>query len=189
MSQTKLKSSTNAIASLKADHQKVKDLFDQFEKADDRATKTTIVSEALEELSIHATLEEEIFYPAVRQEIDDEDGVMNEADEEHHVAKVLIAELEDMDGSESHYDAKFTVLAENVRHHIKEEEEDMLPRAQKTEIDFDALGEKMRGRKEELMSEGVPGTDEADMVAKSEGHGDSPAEAAKQTASPAKKRA
>jgi hypothetical protein len=154
MSKTKSKSSTNAITSLKADHQKVKGLFDEFEKANDRATKMTIVSEALEELSIHATLEEEIFYPAVRQEIDDEDGVMNEADEEHHVAKILIAELEE-----------------------------------KTEIDFDALGEEMLGRKDQLMSESVPVTDEADMVANSKGHGDSPAEASTQTATPTKKRA
>lgn len=181
MSKTRSKSRTNAITSLKADHQKVKGLFDEFEKTNDRATKRTIVSEALEELSLHATLEEELFYPAVREQIDDEDGLMNEADEEHHVAKILIAELEEMDGTESHYDAKFTVLAENVRHHIKEEEEDMLPKAQKTEIDFDALGEEMRGRKEELLSEGVPVTDEADMVANNEGHGDSPAEAARVT--------
>ena len=142
MSKTKTKSSTNAITSLKADHQNVKGLFDEFEKTAERATKITIVSEALEELSLHATLEEELFYPAVREEIDDDDGLMNEADEEHHVAKILIAELDEMDGTESHYDAKFTVLAENVRHHIKEEEENMLPKAQKTEIDFDALGAK-----------------------------------------------
>jgi hypothetical protein len=142
MSKTKTKSSTNAVTNLKADHQNVKGLFDEFEKTAERATKITIVSEALEELSLHATLEEELFYPAVREEIDDDDGLMNEADEEHHVAKILIAELDEMDGTESHYDAKFTVLAENVRHHIKEEEENMLPKAQKTEIDFDALGAK-----------------------------------------------
>lgn len=176
MSKTKSQNHTNAITSLKADHQKVKGLFDEFEKTNDRATKMTIVSEALEELSIHATLEEKLFYPAVRPDI--EDVVMNEADEEHHVAKILIAELEEMDGTESHYDAKFTVLTENVRHHIKEEET-MLPDAQKTETDFDALGEDMRALKEELLGEGVPVTDEADMVAKSEGHGDSPAEAAR----------
>jgi hypothetical protein len=188
MSKTKTKSSTNAITSLKADHQNVKGLFDEFEKTADRATKITIVSEALEGLGLHATLEEEIFYPAVRQQIDDEDEVMNAADEEHHVAKILIAELDEMDGTESHYDAKFTVLAENVRHHIKEEEENLLPKAQKMEIDFDALGAKMLSRKEELLSEGVPVTDEADMVANSDGHGDSSAQASEQTATPAKRR-
>jgi len=170
----------SAIAMLKADHKKVKQLFDQFEEAKDRRTKKKIVQSALEELSVHATLEEEIFYPSVREEIDDED-VMNEADEEHHVAKVLIAELEQMDGSESHYDAKFTVLAENVRHHIKEEEGEMLPKAQETDIDFDVLGEKMFRHKNRLMSDGVSGTAEAAMVSKSRGRGDSPAAAAKRT--------
>jgi len=183
MSESKLQRSPNAIAGLKADHQNVKTLFDDFENTDDRAMKTTIVNEALEELSLHATLEEELFYPAVRQSIQDEHGVMNEADEEHHVAKILIAELEEMDGSDSHYDAKFTVLAENVRHHIKEEEEDMFPKAQTTNIDFEALGEEMRGRKEELLSQGMAATDEADMVAKSKGQGDSPAKAARATSS------
>ena len=79
-----------------------------------------IVREALTELKVHAAIEEEIFYPAVRKPVGKE--IMNEADEEHHVAKLLIAELDVMDGSESHFDAKFHVLAENVRHHIKEEE-------------------------------------------------------------------
>ena len=186
MSKTQSKTSTNAIASLKADHEKVKALFVQFEKTKDGDKKLTIVGEALEELSIHAILEEELFYPAVREELDDEE-VMNEADEEHHVAKILIAELAEMDGSESHYEAKFAVLAENVRHHIKEEEQEMLPKAQKTEIDFDTLGEEMHARKEELLSEGVPETDEADMVADSEGEGDSPAKAAKHTTASTKK--
>ena len=104
---------------------------------------------------------------------------MEEADEEHHVAKVLIAELEAMDGTESHYDAKFMVLAENVRHHIKEEEKEMLPKAQKAHLDLDALGEEMFSRKEELQGDGLPVTAEADMVAKSQGQGDSPAKASK----------
>ncbi len=179
--------SMNAIASLKEDHKKVKDLFDQFEDAKDRRTKNKIVRTTLKELSIHATLEEEIFYPAVRKEINDNEGIMNEADEEHHVAKVLIAELEDMDGTESHYDAKFTVLAENVRHHIKEEESEMLPKAKATDIDLDALGDKMLQRKEALTRGGVAVPAEAKMVAKSNGDGDSPANAAERTVKPAKK--
>ena len=181
------KKSNNAIAGLKADHKKVKGLFDQFEDAKDRRTKKKIVAAALDELSVHATLEEEIFYPAVRKEIDDKEGMMNEADEEHHVAKVLIAELEEMDGSESHYDAKFTVLAENVRHHIKEEEGEMLPKAGATDLDFDALGEKMLRRKGALMRGSLPVPAEAKMVAKSKGRGDSPAKAAKRTIKAIKK--
>jgi hypothetical protein len=179
MPATKRKSASDPITSLKSDHKRVKALFDQFEKAKDRRTKKRIVTEALEELSIHATLEEELFYPAVRDAIKDTEGIMEEADEEHHVAKVLIAELEAMDGTESHYDAKFLVLAENVRHHIKEEEKEMLPKAQKAHLDLDALGEEMFSRKEELQRDGLPVTAEADMVAKSQGQGDSPAKASK----------
>src|SRR5688572_12675346 len=112
--------SNPAVALLKEDHVKVKGLFDAFEAAKSKAAKKKIVREALTELKVHAAIEEELFYPAVRKKIGKE--IMNEADEEHHVAKLLIAELDVMDGSESHFDAKFVVLAENVRHHIKEEE-------------------------------------------------------------------
>ena len=102
---------------------------------------------------------------------------MNEADEEHHVAKVLIAELEEMDGHEDHYDAKFTVLAENVRHHIKEEENEVFPKANDAAIDFEALNLKMVDRKEKLLANGVPKVAEAVMVGSMHGKGDSPAQA------------
>jgi hypothetical protein len=121
-----------------------------------------------------------LFYPAVRQEIDDTDGLMDEADEEHHVAKVLIAELEAMTGEEDHWEAKFTVLAENVRHHIKEEEGDMFSEAKKTEIDFAVLGNRMAELKEKLLKDGVPPDAEAKMIAKSGLRGDSPAKKAQQ---------
>src|SRR5437879_3625683 len=113
---------TNAVELLKADHEKVKELFDQFENTEDRATRKKIVEQACQELKVHSAIEEEIFYPAVRQAIEDQE-IMNEADEEHHEAKILVAELESMEGSESHFGAKFLVLAENVRHHIEEEED------------------------------------------------------------------
>ena len=88
------------------------------------------------ELKIHAMIEEEIFYPAVRRQLSED--VMNEADEEHHVARVLIAEL-DRDGrGNDHREAKFTVLAESVRHHIREEEGEMLPKAKSLDLDFEA---------------------------------------------------
>ena len=179
MTSTNPTTSADAIASLKADHKKVKELFETFEGTQDRQTKKAVVTQALEELGIHATLEEELFYPALRGAINDTAGILEEADEEHHVAKVLMAELEGMNGSESHYDAKFTVLAENVRHHIKEEEGELLPMAMKTHLDFVALGEQMLQRKAVLKREGVPVTAEAEMVAKSQGQGDSPARAAK----------
>jgi hypothetical protein len=166
-----------AAAMLKQDHTKVKALFDEFEKAKTRAARKKIVRQALQELEVHAAIEEELFYPAVRKTV--EKDVMNEADEEHHVAKLLIAELNTMDGSESHFDAKFIVLAENVRHHIQEEENEMLPVAQKAKLDFNALAEKMAKRKEHLLKHGVPEVGEVQMVKASRGKGDSPAKAAK----------
>lgn len=154
----------NAIALLKADHRKVKDLFKQFEESGSQAAKAKIAQEAIKELKIHTVIEEEIFYPAVRQAIQDEDDIMNEAQEEHHVAKMLIAELERIGHQNEHFEAKFTVLAENVRHHIKEEEEEMLPEAKKTDIDFDALGEQMMERKQRLQTEGIPETEEEELI-------------------------
>src|ERR1700738_748687 len=109
--------SKDAISILKADHERVKKLFDEFQDAKSRPRKKKIVTEALTELKVHAAVEEDLFYPSVRRKL--EKPMMNEADEEHHVAKVLIAELDSMSGSEDHYDAKFKVLSENVRHHIK----------------------------------------------------------------------
>jgi hypothetical protein len=173
--------STNpAIALLKDDHDRVKGLFDRFEEARGRAAKVKIVREALTELKIHAALEEELFYASVRKAVGKE--VMNEADEEHHVAKLLIAELDRMDGSETHFDAKFTVLAENVRHHIKEEEGEMLPKAEDAKVDFEALAQKMLRRKERLLANGVPPAGEEIMVKAARGKGDSSAQAAKREA-------
>jgi hypothetical protein len=157
--------STDAIALLKQDHKKVKDLFDQFEDEEDAEKKKEIAEEAIQELKIHAAIEEEIFYPAVREEIEDDEHIMEEAQEEHHVAKVLIAELDQLKEVDETYEAKFIVLAENVRHHIKEEEGEMLPEAKKTDIDMDALGAQMMERKEALLRDGVPTTQEEEMVA------------------------
>jgi hypothetical protein len=173
----------DAIAMLKRDHDNVKALFDQFEKAERKAEKQKIVKQALEELRIHSTLEEEIFYPAVREQL--KNGIMNEADEEHHVAKVLIAELDTIGSDNDHFDAKFTVLSESVRHHIKEEEDEMLPKARDLKIDFQALGEKMERRKAELKAKGLSPTAEDAMIRKTHGRADSPARAAHRKKSPA----
>jgi hypothetical protein len=165
----------HAIAIIKKDHETVKGLFDEFEKAETPAAKEKIIDQALTELKIHAVLEEEIFYPTVRSHVGNK--VMNEADEEHHVAKVLIAEL-DRGTNNDHRDAKFTVLAESVRHHIKEEENEMLPKAKELNIDFEALGGRMLERKKVLLKDGIPSDAEHAMVAKASGKGDSPATAA-----------
>jgi len=166
----------HAIAILKKDHSTVKDLFDEFAEAETTAAKEKILEQAVTALKIHAVLEEEIFYPAVRAHVGKE--VMNEADEEHHVAKVLIAEL-DTNRAGDHREAKFTVLAESVRHHIREEESHMLPKAKDLDMDFEALGERMLARKKELMTKGIPSDAEHAMVAKMGGKADSPARAAR----------
>jgi hypothetical protein len=165
----------HAIAILKKDHDTVKGLFDEFEKAEKTTAKEKIIDEAVAALKIHAVIEEEIFYPTVRTHVGSK--VMNEADEEHHVAKVLIAEL-DRGVNNDHRDAKFTVLAESVRHHITEEENEMLPKAKELDIDFEALGQRMLDRKKQLQKDGIPSDAEHAMVAKSNGRGDSPAKAA-----------
>ena len=172
----------HAIAILKKDHDTVKGLFDEFEKAKSPAAKDKIIHQAVTELKIHALLEEEIFYPTVRAHVGSE--LMNEADEEHHVAKVLIAEL-DRDGRKNdHYEAKFTVLSESILHHIKEEENEMLPKAKELDIDFEALGQKMLDRKKDLQKNGIPMDAEHAIVAKVKGKGDSPAVAAKRRKAP-----
>jgi hypothetical protein len=165
----------HAIAILKKDHDTVKGLFDDFEKAEKAAGKEKIIDQAVAALKIHAVIEEEIFYPTVRAHVGSK--VMNEADEEHHVARVLIAEL-DRGASNDHREAKFTVLAESVRHHITEEENEMLPKAKELDIDFEALGQRMLDRKKQLQKDGIPSDAEHAMVAKANGKGDSPAKAA-----------
>jgi hypothetical protein len=146
--------SHNALTLLKDDHELVKDLFERFEDSEDASEKKQLAEQAIAELKIHAEMEEELFYPALRKA--GADGVIEEADEEHHVAKLLIAELEMMSGDEENWDAKFTVLAESVRHHIKEEESEVFKKAKKSDMDLDALGRAMYERKQELKSAGVP---------------------------------
>jgi len=171
----------HAIAILLKDHDNVKQLFDTFEKAKSTAEKEKIIAAALSELKIHAVVEEEIFYPAVRQHVGKD--LMNEADEEHHVARVLIAEL-DRDGrANDHRDAKFKVLSESVRHHIKDEEGEVLPKAKELQIDFEALGQRILERKASLKKDGIPPDAEHAMVAAARGGGDTPAATARRTSS------
>jgi len=145
----------DAIEMLKADHAKVEKAFKEFEKMDRSDTETCreAVRSVCEDLKVHTTLEEEIFYPAVREAIEDED-LLNEAAVEHETAKMLIEQLENMEPDDPNYFATFTVLGEYVMHHVKEEEGEMFPQAKKAkELDLEELGERMRARKEELTSE------------------------------------
>ncbi len=136
---------------LRKDHKKVKGLFEEFEQAGDATAKQRIVETVLTELGVHSKLEEELIYPAIRAEIDNDD-LMDEALEEHHVVHGLLVELKKMKPSDERYDAKFTVLAESVRHHIKEEESEMFPKAEDCEIDWDALCSQVVKRKEQLVA-------------------------------------
>jgi hemerythrin-like domain-containing protein len=140
----------------KDDHQKVKGLFRQFESAGERAysKKGEIAGQIFHELDVHAAIEEEIFYPAVQAKADKEGKeVVSEAEEEHHVVHMLLNELKAMDPRDDHFEAKMTVLIENVEHHIQEEEKEMLHDAKKTlGSDLDRLGDQMAQRKQQLMA-------------------------------------
>jgi len=145
----------DAIALLTEDHRKVQALFKQFESLKEsegkRDDKAALVQQICTELTLHALVEEEIFYPAVRKAIDDDD-LMDEADVEHTSAKALIIELMTGRPGDDHYDAKVTVLGEYINHHVKEEEGEMFPKARK-EVDTAALGKKLAARKAQLMEE------------------------------------
>jgi len=144
---------SNAIELLREDHRRVKDLFDHFE-ATESGDKKQIVDTTLRELAVHTAIEEEIFYPAARRALENIDGdqsdTIDEAWEEHHVVKLLAAELKKMRASDDRYDAKFTVLAEAVKHHIEEEEGELFPKLE-GHIENEELGEKIMTRKQSLL--------------------------------------
>jgi selenocysteine-specific translation elongation factor len=143
----------DALDLLKADHEKVKTMFREFDtlkgKDDEDRRKTELVDEICYELTLHAMLEEEIFYPALRGSIDD-DELLDEADIEHAGARELIGQLEVMAPGDDHYDATVTVLGEEVEHHIEKEESELFEAARNAGIDLDDLGEQLAARKEEL---------------------------------------
>ena len=134
---------------LKADHRHVQDLFTKFEDADKRA-RASIADETLTALEVHAALEEELVYPAVAEVIDDEE-LINEPKEEHHVAKVLIKELRKMDAEDEGFSTKFKVLGELVSHHIEEEEGEMFPQAQEGGFEPESISDEVSKRKAKLM--------------------------------------
>jgi hemerythrin superfamily protein len=143
----------DAIAILKEDHKRVDALFQRFDKLKENGeAKLALVHQICKELTIHAQVEEEIFYPPVRDAIDDDD-LMDEADVEHASAKALIAELMQMEPGDDHYDAKVTVLGEYVRHHVKEEQQEMFKKVRSAKVDLKALGASIAARKEELAHE------------------------------------
>jgi hypothetical protein len=156
------RTSNDAIALLKADHRKVEKLFAQFQKAKAASRKKELASQICLELTVHAKIEEDVFYPGCRKGGVDED-MMNEANVEHDGAKVLVAEIEAGSPDDQYYDAKVKVLSEMIKHHVKEEEKkqgNMFAKARKAGIDTKALGKLMAEEKKTLVakykSEGLP---------------------------------
>ncbi|QDZ06886.1 hemerythrin domain-containing protein [Sphingomonas panacisoli] len=144
----------DAIALLKADHRSVEALFEKFEGAKGNGAKEKIARQICLELTVHAQIEEEIFYPACEGSVEEDD--LKEAYVEHDGAKVLIAEIEAGNPDDDYYDAKVKVLSEEIEHHVKEEEarmEGIFAQARKAGLDMDALGEQLAARKAELMAD------------------------------------
>ena len=151
----------DAIALLKADHRAVEELFEKFEKATGYERKRTLAEEICLELSVHAQIEEEIFYPACEGKVDDD--LLKESYVEHDGAKVLIAEISKGSPDDEFYDAKVKVLQEEIEHHVEEEEkrlEGLFAQARKAELDMDALGQELAARKSQLTEQfkatGIP---------------------------------
>lgn len=136
---------------LRADHKKVSALFAEFEKTRSAKRKKLIVSQICTELTVHAQIEEEIFYPAVKAALKDHE-LVPEANVEHQSVKDLIAQVKDVEPDGEMYDARVKVMGEFVKHHVKEEQNEMFPRAKKTKLDMMALGEQMATRKAELLA-------------------------------------
>jgi hemerythrin-like domain-containing protein len=141
----------DAIARLKADHAEVEKLFKRFEELGPRAkkTKADVADKVIVALSQHAAIEEQVLYPAVREQLPDEEPLVLEALEEHHVAKWVLSELDRMTPDDERFTAKFAVLAENVRHHVKEEERELFPKLRKgfTRAQLGELGERLADAK------------------------------------------
>lgn len=146
----------DAIALLKSDHREVEGLFDQFEKAKAAERKRTIVGKICEALTVHAKIEEEIFYPHAREALKRKgDDLLDEAEIEHEGIKRLVAELKNANPSEGLYDARVTVLSEYVKHHVKEEENDLFPKVRKSGLDTAKVGAELTARKEALSGQPV----------------------------------
>ena len=149
----------DALTLLKEDHRAVEKLFKEFENAKGDGRKEKLARQICFELTVHTTIEEEIFYPACKGKIDEDK--LKEAYVEHDAAKLLIAEIEAGSGkTDDFFDAKVQVLGEQIDHHVKEEEDELFPEVRKADIDTKALGEQIAARKQELMkdykADGVP---------------------------------
>jgi hemerythrin superfamily protein len=142
----------DAVALLKADHRAVEKLFGQFEKARDNDRKKALADKICLELRVHMQIEEEIFYPTSREFLKNDD-IVDEAVVEHAAARDLVGEIEGMDPTDGLYDAKMTVLEEQIEHHVEEEETEYFSKLKKTDMDLKAIGAQLKARKAELMTQ------------------------------------
>ena len=153
---TDTSSQTDAITLLTNDHAEVNELFEQYKTlADDAGSmsqdKQNLAEEICTMLTVHAMIEEEIFYPAVRDALDD-GKLLDEAEIEHQAAKDLVAQIQDAEPDDALYDARVIVLGEYVNHHVQEEEGELFPQVRESGLDLEALGAEMSARQEELLS-------------------------------------
>jgi len=142
---------SDAIALLEKDHREVEAMFEQFEKLDSKAEKASLAAKICLALTVHTRIEEELLYPPAHDEI--EEDIVDEAIVEHDGAKQLVAEIAMMKPSEHLYDAKVKVLSEYIKHHVKEEQDEMFPQLRESGIDLEGLGEQLMQRKIELLAE------------------------------------
>ena len=145
----------NPVQMILDDHERVRQLFQQFQQADDEQQKQQIADQVLTELTVHANLEEEIFYPAMRQKASgsEDQQMVQEAYQEHSEAKTLIQQLQGMQASDPQFTTLFQQLQQDIEHHVQEEETEMLPKAEQELSDqMDRLGQEMAARKQQLMS-------------------------------------
>lgn len=140
-----------ATALLRADHKLVSDLFEQYEKSRSASKKKELVAQICKELTVHAQVEEEIFYPAVKAALKDHE-LIPEANVEHATLKDLIAQVEGVEPDGEMFDAKIKVMSEYVKHHVKEEQNEIFPKARATSLDMTELGDQITARKQELMN-------------------------------------
>lgn len=141
----------DALALLKADHKEVAEMLEKFESA--RSTKERLAQQICQALTVHAQIEEEIFYPAAREALgDDGTDLLDEAKVEHNTLKNLISKIEGSSSEDELFDAHVKVLGEYVKHHVKEEEGELFPKLRKSDMDLKGVGEQLANRKKELMS-------------------------------------
>jgi hemerythrin superfamily protein len=146
----------DAIELLATDHKEVKTLFKQYDKLVEsdgsEEEKQALAEQICQMLTVHATIEEELFYPAAREALGEDADLVDEADIEHESAKELIAQIQGSSPDDDHFDARVKVLGEYIDHHVKEEEGEMFPKAKKGKLDTTTLGVALSARKEELIA-------------------------------------